>query len=318
MKIALIGAGFIALEHLRGYNRLIKEGHDIKICAICDKSPTARERYAADYPVCGDAEEMLLREHPDIVDICAPTFLHRPLSEMAFSYGANVLCEKPMALTSEDCAAMIDASRKAGKLLMVAHPMRFYKPYEVIERYIRDKTFGASRSAFFHRCDCRPARPGNWILKDSLSGGVTFDLAIHDTDAARMFFGDPVSVDAAAIRSDDIDIYDSASCNFQYPTMYVNLYNEWSVDGNLHMTRFFRVNFETGYLIFNGDDAVVRAVTGGHEVAVYDCKGDDCYYNEIAYFTSHVATGAPVDRCPPEESRKSIELCRRCIATIHD
>ena len=316
MKIAIIGAGFIALEHLRGYERLKAEGKDVEICAICDKSPVARARYADRYPVCEDAEAMLAAEKPDIVDICAPTFLHRSLSELAFSYGAHVLSEKPMALNQEDCQAMIDASRKAGKLLMVAHPMRFYKPYDVIEQYIREKTFGAPRSAFFHRCDGRPARPGNWILKDALSGGVTLDLAIHDTDAARMFFGDPTSVSAAAIRSSDIDIYDSASYNFQYPRMYVNLYNEWSVENNLHMVRFFRVNFETGYLIFDGADAVVRAVTGGHETAVYDCKGDDCYYNELAYFTEHVRTGAPVDRCPPEESMKSILLCRKAMASI--
>ncbi len=316
MKIAIIGAGFIALEHLRGYERLKQEGKDIEICAICDKSPAARARYADRYPVCEDAETMLRDLQPDIVDICAPTFLHRSLSELAFSYGASVLSEKPMALTGEDCQAMIDAARKAGKLLMVAHPMRFYKPYDVIEAYLREKTFGNPRSAFFHRCDGRPARPGNWILKTALSGGVTLDLAIHDADAARLFFGDPTSVSAAAIRSDDIDIYDSASYNFQYPRMYVNLYNEWSVENNLHMIRFFRVNFERGYLIFDGADNVVRAVTDGHETAVYDCKGDDCYYNEIAYFTQHVADGTPVDRCPPEESMKSVLLCRKAMAAI--
>ncbi|MDY3286106.1 MAG: Gfo/Idh/MocA family oxidoreductase [Eubacteriales bacterium] len=318
MKVAFIGAGFIAAEHLRGYKRLQQEGRDIEICAICDKSPATRERYAGVYPVCEDAEEMLSRERPDIVDICAPTFLHRSLSELAFSYGANVLSEKPMALTVSDCAAMIEASEKAGKLLMIAHPMRFYKPYDVIEQYIREKPFGEPRSAFFHRCDGRPARPGNWILKDALSGGVTLDLAIHDADAARMFFGDPASVSAAAIRSDDIDIYDSASYNLQYPRMYVNLYNEWSVENNLHMVRFFRVNFETGYLIFDGSDMVVRAVSNGHEAAVYDCKGDDCYYNEIAYFTACVRDGKPVDRCRPQESMKSIELCRRCMAEIRN
>lgn len=316
MKIAFVGAGFIMKDHLAAYRRLASEGRDIEVAALCDKSEAVRTLYAPQFPCFEDFDAMIEAVHPDIVDICAPTFLHRPFTEKAFAAGCNVLCEKPMSLTGDDCAAMIEASKAAGKTLMVAHPMRFYKPYNIIEKYLAERPFGAPRSAFFHRCDCRPARPGNWILKEAFSGGVTLDLAIHDTDAMRMLFGEPKFVQAAAIKSDDIDIYDSASYNFQYPKMYVNLYNEWSVDGNLHMVRFFRVNFETGYLIFNDSDSVVRAVSNGHEVACYDCKGDDCYYNEIAYYTDCIANGKPVDRCPPEESRKSIMLCREAMKTI--
>jgi len=316
MKVAFVGAGFIMKDHLAAYRRLASEGRDIQVVGLCDKSEAVRTRYASEFPCFEEFDDLIANAQPDLIDICAPTFLHRSFTERAFAAGCHVLCEKPMSLTGEDCAAMIDASKRAGKSLMVAHPMRFYEPYHVIEKYLSEKPFGEARSAFFHRCDCRPARPGNWILKEKFSGGVTLDLAIHDTDAMRMFFGDPIAVQAAAIKSDDIDIYDSASYNFQYPRLYVNLYNEWSMEGNLHMTRFFRVNFENGYLIFDGDDMVVRAVSNGHEVAVYDCKGDDCYYNEIAYYTDCIEKGLAPERCMPEESRKSILLCRKAMSTI--
>ena len=53
-----------------------------------------------------DAKTLLEKERPQLVSVCLPTYLHREYTVMALLSGAHVLCEKPLALTIEDCEAI--------------------------------------------------------------------------------------------------------------------------------------------------------------------------------------------------------------------
>ena len=99
---------------------LKEEGKDIELVAICDVRPEMLEKNDGQR-LYTDVDEMLVKESDaDFVDICTPTYLHTELAIKCMKAGFHVLCEKPMALTYEDCEKMIAVSKETGKRLMIA------------------------------------------------------------------------------------------------------------------------------------------------------------------------------------------------------
>ncbi|MDD5603528.1 MAG: Gfo/Idh/MocA family oxidoreductase [Eubacteriales bacterium] len=327
MRIAIAGLGRIGDQHYCTYKTIKSSVPEISIDAVCDKDPLLLSKYTAQgIRAYTDYYEMLRCESSaiDMVDVCVPTFLHKDYSIKALDAGYAVVCEKPMALNEADCRLMADASQKNGKLLMIAHPMRFFKAYEVIKEYMDNNVLGALTSAFFNRCDGRPAQYDRWFYKDHLSGGINLDLLIHDVDAVQWLMdGLPDAVSAAAHRfiypavSGDDAIYDSISANLLYGNRYINLYCDWTVEMNMHMKRFFRVNFENGYLIYDESIApVLTAMSDGICVKSIDLAGCDPYAEELIYFIKCLKNDEPVDRCPPENSLLSVRMCNMIRAGI--
>ncbi|MEA2068337.1 MAG: Gfo/Idh/MocA family oxidoreductase, partial [Verrucomicrobiota bacterium] len=133
IRAGVIGMGFMGGVHLRNWQAL--DGADI--AAVCDANPIAGAAKQGNIDaspdaldldgvaVYTDAAEMLANENLDAVSIALPTHLHKAVSIQCLEAGVHVLCEKPMALNTPDCDAMIAAASKAGRHLMVAHCVRF-------------------------------------------------------------------------------------------------------------------------------------------------------------------------------------------------
>ena len=112
LKVGLIGLGKVAESHLAGY----KDVDLIEVRAGSDISPDRLKQLTGKWGFNGytDPKEMLDQESLDMVCIMAPPKAHRELTELAAARGVHVLCEKPMALSLEDCRAMVEACDKAG------------------------------------------------------------------------------------------------------------------------------------------------------------------------------------------------------------
>ena len=135
MKAAILGAGFIAEFHATGYAAL--EG--VKLCAVCDSDPlkaqTLAERFHCAWYT--EASALLTEQKPDLVSVCLPTFLHADYVCMALESGAHVLCEKPLALTMEDCERMQRGAEACGRILMTGQVLRWWPEYQTIASHIR-------------------------------------------------------------------------------------------------------------------------------------------------------------------------------------
>jgi predicted dehydrogenase len=144
INIAVIGAGFIAETHARAYAGVA--GYDARIVAVASRSRERAAEYARRHgvpDVYGDYHEILARPDIDIVDLCVPNHLHRPMTEAAAAAGKHIVCAKPLtafdgyglasdvdvaavprarmlatAVASAD--AMLDAAARAGVHLMYA------------------------------------------------------------------------------------------------------------------------------------------------------------------------------------------------------
>ena len=176
MKAAIIGAGFIADFHAAGYAGL----PDVQLCAVCDADAARAERMAEEYRCAAytDAAEMLAREKPDAVSVCLPTWLHAEYTIAALRAGAHVLCEKPMALTMEDCEAMAETAERCGRVLMIGQVLRWWPEYETMAAHIR--RLGTPRYLRAQRLQ-HSSREG-WFMDPKRGGGALFDLLVHDLD----------------------------------------------------------------------------------------------------------------------------------------
>jgi predicted dehydrogenase len=123
LRVGLVGCGLNSENHLRVYSKT----HGMRLVAVCDetlsKARAKAQNYGADHALSDYGS--LLRLDLDLVDIVTPTPSHAELSCMALETGHNVLVEKPMALTSHECQAMIDAAR-SGRTLCVGHNKLFF------------------------------------------------------------------------------------------------------------------------------------------------------------------------------------------------
>jgi len=101
LKVAVVGCGFVAQKrHIPSFLRL---KDDVSLCAVCDLNQDLARSVANRFGVpnaYSDLSEMLLKEHPDIVDVCTPPKVHAPVAVESMESGCHVLLEKPMASAS--------------------------------------------------------------------------------------------------------------------------------------------------------------------------------------------------------------------------
>lgn len=211
MKAAILGAGFIAEFHALGY----QQSTDASLCAVCDvdeeKARALAERYRCAWYT--DAGTLLEKEKPDLVSVCLPTYLHREYVCMALSAGAHVLCEKPFALTLEDCLAMQTAAEAASRVLMVGQVLRWWPEYMVIAKEIR--RFGAPLHLRARRLQ-HPSRD-SWHAVKELGGGALYDLFVHDMDFILSLLGTDAQVICANGSRGGGDSWRRVSATLRFP-----------------------------------------------------------------------------------------------------
>jgi len=210
IKIGLVGIGFMGRIHFLASQQL----RDAKVTAIASRDAA---KLAGDWthtrgnfgPEPGmvnldgiqkyDSLDALLADPEiDLVDICNPNHLHAETVIAALQAGKHVLVEKAIALTPEDADAMLDAARKAGKLLMVAHVLPFFPEFQYAAEIVRSGKYGKLLAAHFTRVISRP----DWsseMADLSLSGGPAIDLHIHDTHFIGLLCGVPQAVFATGV-----------------------------------------------------------------------------------------------------------------------
>lgn len=201
-RVATIGAGAIVQ---RGHIPNFQAVPNAEVVAVCDVN-LARAQEAAQATgvsnAYSDYKEMLAAEKPDIVVVATPNIFHKPMSIDALRAGANVLCEKPLALSSADAQEMYDVADEMGKLLAVGTHYRYSNPVQVAKQQVDAGFFGdiyAARTLWNRRSGI-PGY-GSWFTNNDLAGGGSlFDIGIHAMDRALylMDYPEPVSVSGAS------------------------------------------------------------------------------------------------------------------------
>ncbi len=313
LKVGIIGTGGVGKSHITAYSRIAGENGPVQLVACCDMNlgedlPEGIRRYT-------NIDEFLESEKGEIdyIDLCLPTFLHKEFSIKAMKMGYNVLCEKPMALTYDDCLEMCKVSEETGKYLMVAHCVRFSASFRKIYEIIKSGELGKPLLAEFVRNGAVPSK--SWFLDKKLSGGAIYDLSVHDVDLMNMMFGMPNSVSTAA----DFECL-SASIHYMYDTFYVNTKCDWATKKNQFHPRYTRITFENGFIYLNAKDKMFAVSRNDGELEnIYDTlKSEDTKYLEILYFADCIINNLPLDECPAKESAEAIKLVELALKSAEN
>lgn len=191
LRVALLGAGYIADYHARGV--LAHPGASL-VAAANWRSASLNafaERHSVP-KITTDWHELVDDEQLDAVIIATPNVLHAEQAIAFLGAGKHVLVEKPMAMNTAECDAMIEASSASGASLMVAHCWRFHPDVLALRDRIAAGELGTvvkTRGYGVHA----HWMPQGWFVQPELAGGGALaDMGVHAIDTARFLLGGPL------------------------------------------------------------------------------------------------------------------------------
>jgi predicted dehydrogenase len=192
-RFALIGVGHIGRSAIAP---AFRNTFSAELATIISGDPVKRQEVCAEYKLPAgyaydELERALVEQRCDAVFIALPNQLHREYTERVLRAGVHVLCEKPLAVTVEDCAAMKTAAQQYGRKLMVAYRHHFSDAYREIVRIAADGTIGELRSV--HSVFSISVKPGHKTMR--VNGGTLPDIGIYCINTIRKIMrADPVEV----------------------------------------------------------------------------------------------------------------------------
>lgn len=191
LRAAVVGAGFIGVDHAAAY----AADAGAELVAIVDADPTRAADVAAthggrSYPTLA---AMLDDARPDVVSVCVPTADHRGVVDQVAAAGAHVLLEKPMASSVADCDAIASACQDAGVTLMLGFTHRFHRELLEARRTIAAGELGepilVQDTFAFGEHGPWPA----WYYDRAVSGGgELMHDAVHLVDRLAWLVGSPI------------------------------------------------------------------------------------------------------------------------------
>ena len=132
----------------------------------------------------------------DVIYIVTPTFLHKKYAVMAADTGKHVWCEKPMAITADECQTIIDACNKNKVKLAIGYRMQHEPVTQTIIGWADTKPYGAIKSVKTE-AGFRIGQSGGWRLDGAKGGGAMYDMGVYPLNATRYSTGmEPISVSA--------------------------------------------------------------------------------------------------------------------------
>lgn len=189
IRYAVVGLGYIAQVAVLPAFQHAQENSEL--VALVSDDQEKRNQLAKKYKVrktysYEQYADCLASGEVDAVYIALPNNMHRAYTEAAAAAAIHVLCEKPMAVTEQECEAMMEAAKRANVKLMVAYRLHFEAGNLSAMAAVRDGKIGNAR--IFNSEFCQQVAEGNSRLKADLGGGPLYDIGIYCINAARYLF----------------------------------------------------------------------------------------------------------------------------------
>ena len=200
VRYAVVGLGHIA--QVAVLPAFAHARRNSTLAALVSDDAAKRKELARRYKVPAfsydDFDQVL--EEVDAVYIALPNSMHAEYTIRAANAGVHVLCEKPMAVTTDECERMIEACRTNRVKLMIAYRLHFEEINLKGVDLVRRGRIGEPR--YFNSSFSMTVRGGNIRTKRELGGGTLYDIGIYCINAARYLFrAEPLEVSAVSVHS---------------------------------------------------------------------------------------------------------------------
>ena len=201
IRYAVVGLGHIAQAAV--LPAFFHARRNSRVTALVSDDPKKARLVAKKYQVADTysyEEYEACLEEVDAVYIALPNSLHAEYTIRAARAGVHVLCEKPMAVTVDECQRMIDACRDARVKLMIAYRLHFEEINLKAIDLIKKGRIGELK--FFNSSFAMSVRPNDIRTKKETGGGTLYDIGVYCINAARCLFrAEPQEVMAISVNS---------------------------------------------------------------------------------------------------------------------
>lgn len=203
INVGIIGASFARDAYLPAFAHI----NGARVVALASGRMESAQAAAEPYGIAAvydDWEKMLAEQRLDLVCIATPTVMHAPMTLAAIAKGAHVLCEKPTAMHAGEARQMLDAARKANRLHMIDHELRFNPTRMRIAELVHGGDLGEIRHVNISNIGASWANPasrpkGDWWSDASMGGGRMGANGSHQVDMLRWWLGEPEAVIGQAL-----------------------------------------------------------------------------------------------------------------------
>ncbi len=295
VRYAVVGLGYIAqaavlpsFAHARRNSSL----HAI-VSSSVEKLNEIGDKYRVPVRATYEDYDRVLQE-VDAVYICTPNSEHEDYVVRAAKAGKHVLCEKPLAVTQEECHRMIKAAKQGDIKIKTAYRLHFEPLFLEVLDIVRSGKIGEPR--WFTSSFSMHAKPGGIRTKRELGGGTLYDLGVYCINTARLMFGaEPTqvfasSIDGARSNMPEIDEMTAGLLRFDgdrlatFTTSFnangVSDFRVVGTEGDIHAEPAYEYAEALGYTLTVGE--TVRKKKG---------RRRDQFAAEVSYFSDCVLAG---------------------------
>ena len=323
-RVGLVGAGAIAqLAHLPVLSKI----KGAQLVALCDndgpKASAIAERLGIP-DVFTDFEDLLELDQVDAVVIATPNHLHEPHVLRALKSKVDVLCERPLSLTSRGVERIIAAAKSSGRKVVVGNNHRFRSDVQQLHRFIQGGELGRLIGVRAGQYQLATSRTGWRFRRPEAGGGAFFEHGFPLVDLALWLadFPEPVRVNAHMDRGRGVGTVEDAmmvhvecaagiSFSFDVSWAYVGQEERWwfevlSARGSARLAPLRVVK------MLNGKPTDVSPSGAAARESVFL----QSYRAELAHFIAVVNDETPYD--PPEDQLVVMKLIEAIYKAAED
>lgn len=297
VRYAVVGLGWIAQATI--LPAFANDLENSELVALVSEDPAKLETLSKQYGVqhCYSYEEYeqcLNSGEIDAVYIALPNHLHCEYTVKAARAGIHILCEKPMAVTEQECEQMIRAAEENNVKLMIAYRLHFDKANMEAVKIVQSGQIGDVR--IFNSVFSQQVEEGNVRLEEiAMGGGTVYDMGIYCINAARYLFQDePTEVFAMSAsdgekRFDEMDEMTSAVLRFpqQRLATFTSSFGASSVSNYQIVGTKGDLWMKQGYT-YQGE--LKQQLTINGEMQEQSFSAGDQFAAEILYFSDCIIT----------------------------
>jgi predicted dehydrogenase len=197
LRVGIVGVGWGTVVHLPAFRAA--SGFDV--VGLCARTAGKLEMLQAEHSISAIStnwQEFVRRDDLDVISVAAPVTLHHAITLAALDAGKHVICEKPLALTVEQCREMVAAAERSGRATATCFELRWLPDRARVRQLVKDDVVGdpyfvrlSQSGAYWH-----PTRKLQelWMYDIEQGGGYLNGLLAHDIDFVCALFGRPAEV----------------------------------------------------------------------------------------------------------------------------
>lgn len=320
LGIALVGLGSYSEYQLAPS---LLETSYCHLAGIVTGSPDKSRKWTAKYNIPKDSsynyenfDSIRNNKNIDVVYVALPNSMHVDFCIRAARAGKHVICEKPMAISVEECDAIIDACKKANVKLSVGYRLQSEPYTQEVKRIVKEKTFGEIRYVSADAGYNSRGNPNQWRLNKALSGGgALLNMGVYAIQSAIYGSGmNPTSVQAQEFSTRPEyfkDTDEAIAAQFEFSNGAVgNIFTSH----NANVNRLYS-SFDKGWVELNPANhyGPLSGRRSDGEVITFPHKRQQAL--QMDDFAKHILTGSP-NLAPGEMGKRDMIICEAIYQSI--